>query len=363
VDGRLTGSGRIGPNEAAPAAIGTSRSCQLSTDRPTTTEISAEPDKVYVAEDGLEVPPAPEGYGPRRLMRYRRAYLARLRGEAPAPETQGVPVVPVIAPEAGALRLQQRFAALAEKGRIETLPAQEEFERFLAADGSALPFREEGRLDDVRRQILGDGGLTAAQPVSTINPAHLSGFSSADIQTTTYDENLLGPMTMSVPIVFGGRKDDAGGAGGAAEGSAGSAEGALGAVEPEAGASGAGRTPAAEGTPVSEGVPAAGGASAEAPETAETSGNGSSASTPDDVAETASPAPPEAGDASGPAAQGSIAPETVSAQPVSAMDAHGLDLDGLDRKAPGNGGKIALWTVVLLVIVAAVVLGIVFFMP
>ena len=335
---------------------------------------------MYVAEDGLEVPPAPEGYGPRRLMRYRRAYLARLRGEAPDPDTQGVPVVPVIAPEAGALRLQQRFAALAEQGSIQTLPAEEEFERFLAADGSALPFREEGRLDDVRRQILGDGGITAAQPVSTINPAHLSGFSSADIQTTAYDENLLGPMTMSVPIVFGGRKDDAGGAGGAAEGTAGSAEGALGAVEPEAGASGAGEIgssnadagslsgvdgsiPADDATSAAEGASADGGTSvAEAPGTAEASADGSF-STPEGVTEAASQESPEAGDASGPAAQGSIAPETVSAQPVSAMDAHGLDLEGLDRKAPGNGGKIALWTVVLLVIVAAVVLGVVFFMP
>ncbi len=304
---------------------------------------------MYVAEDGLEVPPAPEGYGPRRLMRYRRAYLARLRGDAPAPETQGVPVVPVIAPEAGALRLQQRFAALAEKGRIETLPAEEEFERFLAADGSALPFREEGRLDDVRRQILddvrrqilGDGGITAAQPVSTINPAHLSGFSSADIQTTTYDENLLGPMTMSVPIVFGGRKDDAG------EASADEASSV-----PETGEGG-------EPAPVPE---PSGGRAAEA--SPEAPADDSRDSSRDRSAEAATAEAPEAaGSPEEPAAQGSIAPETVSAQPVSAMDAHGLDLDGLDRKAPGNGGKIALWTVVLLVIIAAVVLGIVFFMP
>ncbi|MCP3427134.1 hypothetical protein NBM05_14220 [Rothia sp. AR01] len=218
-----------------------------------------------------------------------------------------MPIVPVAAPDAGALRIQQRFAALAERGTISTLDAEREFAQFMAGDGVALPFREENRLDDVRRQILGDGGVTAAQPTGGINPAHLSGFSSSDIQTTVYDENLLGPMTMSVPIVFGSR-GDAGGS------------------RPQA-ADEVGETPRA--------VPSA-------------------SADPDLSAE---PEPSGAG------SMRDVAPETVSAEPVSAMDAHGLDLTGLDQKAPGNGGKIALATLLVLVIAAAVVLGIVFLMP
>ena len=45
------------------------------------------------------------------------------------------------------------------------------------------------------------------------------------------------------------------------------------------------------------------------------------------------------------------------------MDAHGLDLSGLDAKAPGGTGRAWLITLILLVLVAAVVLGVIFLIP
>lgn len=260
---------------------------------------------MYVAEDGTRVPPAPEEYGPRRLARYRRAHLAEAREEPPL-HTQGVPIVPVHEPPPEVLEIQRKFEALSasleEHGAIEQLDEDAEFDAFIAADSSAVKFQEEDVLNAVQRHILGESGSVADTPTLSINPAHLSGFSSTDIKRD-YDEHVLGPVTMGVPVVIGAPR----------------------AAKPE-------------------------------PQETVTE------PTPDSSPSEAEASAPVAGDqeqATEDVSTGDEA-EALDAKPVRAMDAHGLDLSGMDRKAPKSGGRIALISILLILLIAAVVLGIIF---
>ncbi|MDN5639281.1 MAG: hypothetical protein L0I17_00550 [Actinomycetia bacterium] len=271
-----------------------------------------------MAEDGLEVPPAPEDLGPRRLKRYREQYLDRLRGSAPDPATQGVPVVPTMEPDDRLLEFQRRFQAISEQGEFVRLSADEEFAA-IVGDRTATTYRDRALLEDVQRQILGTGVGPATGGIVAVNPAHLSGLGNTDFAGTVYDERLLGPQTMGIPVITGstaaGQGSDAG-------------VGASASAEPDVAGAPASQTDPSEQAHVE---PENAGASEEA-FPAETA--------PDEEA-----AQPE------------------DARPVRAVDAHGLDLSGLDAKAPGATGRAWLITLLLLVLVAAVVLGVIFLIP
>lgn len=298
---------------------------------------------MYVAEDGTQVPPAPEEYGPRRLMRYRREYLAEVRGEPPL-HTQGVPIVPAAEPSPDVLEIQRRFEALShsleEHGEFVQLGENAEFDAFIAGDSSAVKFQEEDVLNAVQRHILGESGSVADTPSMSINPAHLSGFSSTDIKRD-YDEHVLGPVTMGVPVVFGSHApetdDVAGGATLPAEEQRTSASTLpVGAPEeaPSPGAIDPGDGAASLGSEVS-------------------ASSGTDATTMGDAGRS---------DSSREATENSVSDASPSsaARPVRAMDAHGLDLSGMDRKAPKSGSRIAVFVLIALLLIAAVVLGIVF---
>lgn len=274
----------------------------------TTTDITADPQKTFVAEDGLQVPPAPEDLGPRRLRRYREQYLDRLRGNAPDPETQGVPVVPVMEPDDRLLEFQRRFQAISEQGEFVRLSADEEFAA-IVGDRTATTYRDRALLEDVQRQILGAGPGTVSGGIVSVNPAHLSGLGNTDFAGTVYDERLLGPQTMGIPVITGS-------------------------------------TPRVQDADAGAGV----GASADADD---------AVAAPEETGpEETSPAESAAQDET---AEGAAQPE--DARPVRAVDAHGLDLSGLDAKAPGGTGRAWLITLILLVLVAAVVLGVIFLIP
>ena len=279
---------------------------------------------MYVAEDGTRVPPPPEPYGPRRLARYRRDQLSELRGEPPL-HAQGTPVVPVQEPAPDVLEIQKRFQALSdtleEQGEFIELGERAEFDAFIANDASAVKFQEEDVLNAVQRHILGESGTVADTPALSINPAHLSGFSSTDVKRD-YDEHVLGPVTMGVPVVLGPASTEA---------SDNVLSGELPVQEAESTSSSTQSTSHAT----------AGEAAAVAPQ-------------PSPTTEATRPGPAPTNQNSGPD------PETANAKPVRAVDAHGLDLSGMDRKAPKSGGRIALITLLLLLLVAAIVLGIIF---
>lgn len=261
-----------------------------------------------MAEDGLQVPPAPEDLGPRRLRRYREQYLDRLRGNAPDPETQGVPVVPVMEPDDRLLEFQRRFQAISEQGEFVRLSADEEFAA-IVGDRTATTYRDRALLEDVQRQILGAGPGTVSGGIVSVNPAHLSGLGNTDFAGTVYDERLLGPQTMGMPVITGS-------------------------------------TPRVQDADAGAGV----GASADADD---------AVAAPEETGpEETSPAESAAQDET---AEGAAQPE--DARPVRAVDAHGLDLSGLDAKAPGGTGRAWLITLILLVLVAAVVLGVIFLIP
>ncbi len=272
---------------------------------------------MYVAEDGTQVPPAPEEYGPRRLARYRRGYLAEVRGEPPL-HTQGVPIVPTIEPSPDVLEIHRRFEALSrsleEHGEFVQLGENAEFDAFIAEDASAVKFQEEDVLNAVQRHILGESGSVADSPSMSINPAHLSGFSSTDIKRD-YDEHVLGPVTTGVPVVFGPDEPQVHNVAG-------------GATLPDATPVESESSDETDVTSIPLTAPTTG-VKEEEPHksTEQTSGNAAAAS---------------------------------SARPVRAMDAHGLDLSGMDRKAPKSGSKIALFIIIALLLIAAVVLGIIF---
>ncbi len=299
---------------------------------------------MYVAEDGTKVPPAPEAYGPRRLARYRRQHLSEVRGEPPL-HTQGVPIVPVHEPPPEVLEIQHRFEALAgalnENGEFVELSEDDEFETLIAADASAVQFQEEDVLNAVQRHILGESGTVADTPSLSINPAHLSGFSSTDIKRD-YDEHILGPVTMGVPVVLGPASSSTSQGSVSGQGAAASqVEAAPDNVEP---------SPAAEFSVASQDEPVGGRSNTTEVEDAESSSADSPSSRSQGDADVAEPS------------QSTVASESEPAdvKPVRAMDAHGLDLSGMDRKAPKSGGRIALITVVLLLLIVAVVLGIIF---
>lgn len=280
---------------------------------------------MYVAEDGTRVPPPPEPYGPRRLARYRRDQLSELRGEPPL-HAQGTPVVPVQEPAPDVLEIQKRFQALSDtledQGEFIELGEQAEFDAFIDADASTVKFQEEDVLNAVQRHILGESGSVADTPALSINPAHLSGFSSTDVKRD-YDEHVLGPVTMGVPVVLGPAST------------------------------------AASDTVLSGELPVV----QEAPSTSSVANSTSHVT--DAEASTVAPEPSPTTTTSRPGAaptdqDSAPDPETANAKPVRAVDAHGLDLSGMDRKAPKSGGRIALITLLLLLLVAAIVLGIVF---
>lgn len=269
-----------------------------------------------MAEDGLQVPPAPDVYGPRRLVRYRREYLASLREQ----EARGGAVrsggPASLAPAGDVASLQQRFAALTAMGSIGSLDWDEEFRRYIAGQGAVVPFRHEDLLDEVRSEIMGGSTSAAARPEVVVNPAHLSGLTNADLQSQAYDDAVLGPLTTGVDLVVPAAAD------------AGTAEGGEDSL-------------AAQGHPGAD----------QGPQTVETN----SAVQPPQAQ--GSGTPDEQDPAHGPVA----APE---ARPVRAVDAHGLDLSGLDQKAPGNGGRgrVVLLSILVLLLVAAVVLGLLLFL-
>ncbi|WP_129658495.1 hypothetical protein [Rothia uropygialis] len=297
-----------------------------------------------MAEDGTKVPPAPEAYGPRRLARYRRQHLSEVRGEPPL-HTQGVPIVPVHEPPPEVLEIQRRFEALAgalnEDGEFVELSEDAEFETLIAADASAVQFQEEDVLNAVQRHILGESGTVADTPSLSINPAHLSGFSSTDIKRD-YDEHILGPVTMGVPVVLGPASSSV------SQGSV-SGEGAV-ASPAEAAPDQTESSQAAESSGASQDEPGIGGSHVTEAGNAESSSGEKPLSRAQGESDVAEPS------------QSTVTPESEPAdvKPVRAMDAHGLDLSGMDRKAPKSGGRIALITVVLLLLIVAVVLGIIF---
>lgn len=267
-------------------------------------------------------------------MRYRREYLAEVRGEPPL-HTQGVPIVPASEPSPEILEIQRRFEALShsldEYGEFVQLGENAEFDAFIAGDASAVKFQEEDVLNAVQRHILGESGSVADTPSMSINPAHLSGFSSTDIKRD-YDEHVLGPVTMGVPVVFGPDTQES---------------------ESVAG----GATLPAEEPRVASSASSASVASAEAePARAE-----SSDSAAPGESETQTAAHPDVATTSDEATPSSATTSPASAaRPVRAMDAHGLDLSGMDRKAPKSGSRIAVFVLIAILLIAAVVLGIIF---
>ncbi|KTR39098.1 hypothetical protein [Rothia kristinae] len=280
-----------------------------------------------MAEDGLQVPPAPEDLGPRRLRRYREQYLDRLRGNAPDPETQGVPVVPVMEPDDRLLEFQRRFQAISEQGEFVRLSADEEFAA-IVGDRTATTYRDRALLEDVQRQILGAGPGTVSGGIVSVNPAHLSGLGNTDFAGTVYDERLLGPQTMGIPVITGSTPRVQGSHAGAGAPASADADDAVAAPEPQ--------------TDPSEPVGL----------------NPEEAGAPEEISP-GETSPAEA--AQDETAEGAAQPE--DARPVRAVDAHGLDLSGLDAKAPGGTGRAWLITLILLVLVAAVVLGVIFLIP
>lgn len=263
------------------------------------------------------------------MRRYRQDYLDRLRGNAPEPQTQGVPVVPLAEPDDQILEFQRRFAALSEQGRFHTLSEDEEFLAIVAGNSTSFSHGQRELLEDVRRQILGDPFSDLSGATARVNPAHLSGLGNADFAPAAYDEHLMGPQTTAVPVGTGGAQQ-----------------------EP---------TREAEVSPAP--VRAAEAAGAEDAATAGTSRPVAAAIEPEDPERADTP---EGSQATAPAPEDSGEPTPTvhhaDARPVRAVDAHGLDLSGMDAKAQGRSGRTWLY-VLLAVLVIAVVLGIVFLLP
>lgn len=186
----------------------------------------------------------------------------------------------------------------------------EELSLLMGLSGSArlIPSEQE-LLHQVQQQILQHSH--GESPVGTvpINPAHLSGLTSTDIQATEYDEFLLGPRTTSVPVITG--------------------------VQPEAAPEGNAESAVTTGQTEAEGA---------APEPASSS------------------ADPEGSRDSEASSRALHPPEMIHAKPVRAVDAHGLDLTGMDQHPQGGGGagRLLLWLTLTLLVAAAVVLGLIF---